>query len=140
MTSQTATSNVINLQAARERFRPQEVGMENYHNRRIEDRLQSRERLFIQITGGMDQRLVGKTMSCKAVDISASGMKIQTPQNIPAGSRIDLWVDIPTRQGKFFLSSDVRWSTTAEDGHYQLGAMFRETATTDIDEWRQIYR
>lgn len=112
---------------------------DKFEDRRLYPRAQSTERLFVQIVACDDHDLIGTTVSCNALDVSASGLAIETGSNIPDGCRLDIWVDIASRPGKFFLSSDVVWSQTSSDGLCQLGVVLREGATTDIDEWRYAH-
>ena len=57
-----------------------------------------------------DPDLVGTTISCSAVDVSAGGLKVTADRFVSAGCELDLWIDIRSRPGKFFLTRDVRWS------------------------------
>lgn len=106
-------------------------------------RARSDDRLFAQIVACEDQpNLVGSTISCSAVDVSAGGIRLKSLEYIPKGSQLDLWVDINSRPGKFFLTSDVRWISEHNDSQYsyQLGVELHEGAATDIEEWRQIHQ
>jgi hypothetical protein len=131
-------SKMMSLQDARNLYRRiGEVKMDDeYEDRRRDARAHSVERLFVQIVACDDHELVGTTVSCNALDVSASGLALETGSSIPDGCRLDIWVDIASRPGKFFLSSDVKWSQTSSDGTCQLGVELREGATTDIEEWR----
>jgi len=111
--------------------------------KRRHKRMASKDKLFAQIVA-CERRpsLVGSTISCIAVDVSAGGMRIRSYEYIPEGTQLDLWVDIHSRPGKFFLTSDVRWIADKSDSHhsYQLGVALHEGAATDFEEWRQIYQ
>ena len=107
--------------------------------RRRNFRHESNERLFVQIVACNESSLVGTTVSCQAIDVSAGGLQIETGSHIPDGCRLDIWVDIATRPGKFFLTSDVRWSRMTDDGICLLGVELHEGATTDIEDWRKSY-
>ena len=103
----------------------------------------SKDKLFVQIVACEDRPiLVGSTVSCIAVDVSAGGIGIRSYKYIPKGSQLDLWVDIHSRPGKFFLTSDVRWIADKSDSHhsYQLGVALYDGAATDLEEWRQIHQ
>lgn len=111
--------------------------MNEQSERRRDARHDANERLFVQIVACKQSSLVGTTVSCQAIDISAGGLKIETGSNIPNGCRLDIWVDIVSRPGKFFLTSDVRWSRMTDEGLCLLGVELHEGATTDIEEWRR---
>lgn len=104
--------------------------------RRIEVRSMSGERLFAQVTACDSQDLVGTTFSCSALDVSAGGLRIESDATIPEGSKLDLWVDSSYRPGKYFLTSDVRWSESSANGGCSMGIELLESPTTDIDQWR----
>lgn len=106
-------------------------------------RISSNDRLFAQIVACEEQPdLVGATISCIALEVSAHGIKIKSYEYIPKGSQLDLWVDINSRPGKFFLTSDVRWVTKNTDAlyTYQLGVELHEGAATDFEEWMHIHQ
>ncbi len=105
--------------------------------RRIEVRRNSSERLFVQITACDEQHLIGATFSCKALDVSIGGLRILSEAPIPDGSKLDLWVDSSRRPGKYFLTSDVRWSHEEKNGECSIGVELLESPTTDIQQWRQ---
>ena len=105
---------------------------------RGETRRASYERLFVQVVECADRNLIGMTVSCDSVDVSAGGLRVFSDTHIPEGSQVDLWIDVNAGPGKFFLTSDIRWSTTTGDGGYQFGAKLRDGAATDISEWRAL--
>ncbi len=139
-------SKIIDFNAAKER-------MEHDGNMRMKtsrpecrrhQRTHSNDRLFVQIVACDEQpELVGNTISCCAADISAGGLRIKSYEYIPCGSQLDLWIDSNSRPGKFFLCSEVRWINPMADDpayRYQLGVELHDGPTTDIEEWRHIYR
>jgi hypothetical protein len=97
------------------------------------------ERLFIQVTDCANADKIGTTVSCHSTQLSASGMTISADVHIPAGSLVDLWVSISALPGKFFLSADVRWSSLADNGLYQLGVEFIDGDATDTPAWRALH-
>ena len=106
------------------------------HEQRKEFRRGSNERLFLQVVQSEDQDLVGTTISCIALNVSAGGLMVTCDQRIPEGCFIDLWIDDSARPGKFFLSSEVRWASKNEAGEFQIGVALLDGAATDIEEWR----
>ena len=140
MTTSLLMSKIIDIGAARRRRERQEDNM-NKHDRekRREFRRNSNNRLFVQIVNSDDPDLVGTTISCATIDISASGLRIRTDSLIPASSQLDIWVDNNAGPGKFFLSSEVKWAKIREDG-FEVGVELHDGAATDIDQWRQLQR
>ena len=131
-------SKVIDISVARRRRAERDMSMDNTgHEKRKESRRSSSERLFVQIVKSHDQDLVGTTISCRALDVSANGIRIQTATPIPTGCHLDLWVDNSAGPGKFFLSSEVRWARIQDDS-CEAGVLLHDGAATDIAEWRQL--
>lgn len=142
MTTSLLLSKIIDLNDARRQRAERQVSraMTDTHERREAYRRDSSDRLFVQIVNCADNPdLVGTTVSCSAVDVSAGGLKVSADRFIPAGCELDLWIDIRSRPGKFFLSSDVRWSRQANgSGTCEFGVELHEGVATDITEWRAI--
>lgn len=138
MTTSLLMSKIVDISAARRRRDRRDTTMNQpSHDKRREYRRRSNERLFVQIVRSDDQDLVGTTISCEALDVSANGLRIVTSTMIPAGSHLDLWVDNSAGPGKFFLSSEVRWARIGENG-FEAGVELHAGSATDIAEWRQL--
>ena len=115
----------------------------NSSEKRQHKRIAARDRLFVQVVSCNEQpELVGTTLSCKTMDVSAGGIRIDSSDRIPVGTKLDLWVDVQSRPGKFFLSSDVRWVQESRGilPSYHLGVELQDGAATDIAEWRRIHQ
>jgi|TARA_B110000196_G_C20504004_1_gene368082 hypothetical protein len=124
------TSKTVSLAATRGRRVPNKE-IDDDDNRR-DIRRASSERLFAQVVQSNDNDLVGTTLSCEAIDISANGLKISADRTLSVGCVLDLWVDDSRKPGKFFLSSDVRWSEKNE-----FGVQLHNGSATDIEAWRK---
>lgn len=137
-------NNVIELDIARQRL--QAARAERQHDdKRMHPRLESNDRLFAQIVLCADRpELVGRTLSCRAVNLSVGGIQFRTDAPVPPGTLLDLWVDVANRPGKFFLSGEVRWSrpTVARDGDAEeqfIGVQLKSGAATDFLDWREFH-
>ena len=139
MTTSLLMSKIIDISAARGRRSGRtQVRTMTEQEKRSEQRHPAVERLFVQIVSSDDADLIGTTLSCATLDVSAGGLRIQTTSEIPVGCQLDLWIDNSAGPGKFFLSSDVRWAIQVETG-YQAGVELHEGAATDIAAWRSQY-
>ena len=136
MTSSLLLSTIINLSNARNRQSIDKPMANGRYEQRQETRHDSSERLFLQVVQSTNPDLVGITLSCTTIDVSPNGLQISCSQEIPVGCVIDLWVDDSARPGKFFLSSEVRWSREKQAGNFHVGVQLLEGAATDIQEWR----
>jgi hypothetical protein len=107
-------TNVIELNSARDRLRNRPSRSRD--DKRMHARIESDDRLFVQVVlSAADPDLVGTTVSCTAINLSVGGIQFRTDTVIPTGALLDLWVDIRSRPGKFFLAGEVRWTRPAND-------------------------
>lgn len=133
------TDNIIEFNKAR-------VKRLSTNDKRIHPRLESDDRLFTQVVLAADEpELVGATLSCTAVNMSLGGIQFKTTQSVPVGTLLDLWVDVSSRPGKFFLAGEVRWSrpTMEQDENgvelHFVGVQLKSGAATDITDWRDFH-
>jgi len=133
-------NNIIQFNTARAR------APVNSNDNRVHPRLVSDDRLFTQVVlSADDPELVGTTLSCTAVNLSVGGIQFRTNAPVPTGSLLDLWVDVSSRPGKFFLAGEVRWSRPTEVGEsddgceWFVGVQLKSGAATDIVDWRDYH-
>lgn len=133
------SNNVIQFNSTRSKVAA------NSRDKRIHPRLQSDDRLFTQVVLSADNPdLVGTTLSCTAVNLSVGGIQFRTDAPVPTGSLLDLWVDVSSRPGKFFLAGEVRWSRPtavddADTSEWFVGVQLKSGAATDIIDWRDYH-
>jgi len=135
-------NNVIQLNSARERLRSRPSRTRD--DKRMHPRQESDDRLFVQVVlSAADPELVGTTLSCHAINLSVGGIQFKTDAAIPSGALLDLWVDIRSRPGKFFLAGEVRWARPMDehDGtdSWLVGVQLKSGAATDILDWRDFH-
>jgi Tfp pilus assembly protein PilZ len=133
-----ASDNIIELATARSAARNSD--------KRVHPRLKSDDRLFTQVVLSADEpQLVGTTLSCTAVNLSVGGIQFRTGAEIPTGALLDLWVDVASRPGKFFLAGEVRWCRPTGDTNdkgrdeWLIGVQLKSGAATDIVDWRDFH-
>ena len=133
------TTNIIQLDAARSRTR-------RSSDKRMHPRMDSDDRLFSQVVLSADEPdMVGTTLSCTAVNLSVGGIQFRTTAPDPTGSLLDLWVDVSSRPGKFFLAGEVRWSRPTGESdingaeQWFVGVQLKSGAATDIIDWRDFH-
>jgi len=109
------------------------------NERRQHSRLDRDEKLFLQVTRcDEDEDLVGTTVLCETIDVSANGLKLHTRKEVVVGVELDLWVNIDGRAGKFFLTGTVKWSRPEAGGHCS-GIEVLERENTDIRGWHELF-
>ena len=141
----TDKGNVIELTSARSRLRAK-GSTHSANDNRVHGRMDSDDRLFVQVVlSADDPDLVGATLSCNAVNLSIGGIQFRTDAEIATGSLLDLWVDISSRPGKFFLAGEVRWSRPTGQSDFEgndewfIGVQLKSGAATDILDWRDFH-
>lgn len=132
-------SNIVEFASARSRTA-------SAQDKRVHPRLESDDRLFTQVVlSSEDPDLVGTTLSCTAINLSIGGIQFRTSSPVPTGSLLDLWVDVSSRPGKFFLAGEVRWSrpsgtaSVTGDEEWFVGVQLKSGAATDITDWRDYH-
>ncbi len=145
----TRADNVIELNSVRERMRNRGVGLPGSAPRpsrlrdekRMHARVESDDRLFVQVVlAAADPDLVGTTVSCTAMNLSVGGIQFRTNTSLPQGTLLDLWVDVRSRPGKFFLAGEVRWVRPMPEGEeWAVGVQLKSGAATDILDWREYH-
>jgi hypothetical protein len=145
MSASLLLSKIIDFNDAKQSRRAKRVIRMNANGteKREYRRTRSKDRMFVQVVSCEENPdLVGTTLSCNALDVSVGGIRINAYDHIPVGSRLDLWVDINSRPGKFFLTSDVRWveNTKHTTASYEIGVELQDGTATDIQEWRHIHQ
>jgi Tfp pilus assembly protein PilZ len=133
------TDNIIQFNRAR-------VRRMSTNDKRVHPRIESDDRLFAQVVlAADDPDLVGSTLSCTAVNMSVGGIQFKTTEAVPVGTLLDLWVDVASRPGKFFLAGEVRWSRPTQESDangtelYFIGVQLKSGAATDILDWRDFH-
>jgi len=70
-----------------------------------------------------DTNLVGSTFKCTALNSSLSGIKIESSEEIPSGSRLDMWLYAESESDKLNLKGSVLWINQMSKNNdvYHLG-------------------
>lgn len=136
-----AVSNVVDLSAVRLQRGMAPMQLRRVvRDRRRHLRSESRDRLFAQLVAAQDHpELVGTTLTGIADNVSVGGLQFTTDRDLPIGALLDLWVDIHSRPGKFFLTGEVRWTRDNEDGAWYVGVQLNPGTATDIEEWERYH-
>lgn len=109
--------------------------------RRKHERLARDERLFIQFAEvPAAPALQGHTESTRCCDVSAGGLCLGLSRPVPRDSRVELWVSIEGREGKYYLSGHVAWCAY-KPGHerYEIGVSLHAARGTDFARWARLF-
>ena len=129
--------NVVVLSVVREH-------MKQYHRHtngggRGTVRFDCDERAFVQLTQCIDNsRLDFHAMiPCRVLNISSSGVQIESKEPITSGVLLELWIELESYRGRFFLTGKVRWSQERNENgkRWLIGVQLIETNDSDYGEW-----
>ena len=114
--------------------------MSKPQNQRKNNRYARQDQLMAQVTSQMYSADTDKaTWQAKTLDISKRGIRILGTNSLPIGSTVDLWVEIAGLKGKFYLNSEVRWSSVDDRLGYIMGVELREGLGSDISHWERLF-
>lgn len=102
-------------------------------DRRAFGRLDRVHKLFMQVIddgSGGESRL----LRCTCENVSAAGIAITLVESVPAGARVELWINVDDRDQRFLLGGVVRWCRPAV--HRCLHEIGLELTDGPIDELR----
>ncbi len=109
-------------------------------DRRMDVRGAREERLFVKVGNCPENPdLKGTTIGCITLDVSSSGLQLSVSQLIPAGTELELWVDVKGVPGKFLLSGEVRWCR-GENDKFACGIELHDAGeTSDLSDWQDLF-
>ncbi|MDH5424849.1 MAG: PilZ domain-containing protein [Gammaproteobacteria bacterium] len=114
--------------------------MLNAHNKRKASRYARQDRVMAQVMASIQpDDTAKKSWPAKTLDISKRGLRILGSDSLPIGAVVDLWVEIAGLKGKFYLSSEVRWSRVDDRLGPIMGVELREGLGSDIGHWQRLF-
>lgn len=87
-------------------------------------------------------KLLGKTFICSAVDVSKSGVQINSEQPIAIKSVLDLSITIKDSKREYLLTGNVKWCKPTTGISHSIGIQLKTRAgtVTDLDEWKTLIK
>lgn len=115
--------------------------MARSEERRHRTRLLRDEHVVVKITASPESpALVGISVQCSTVDISAEGLRLLLECPLVAGSHLALEVDMSDSGEKYFLGGKVAWSRETEAaGIYLVGVQLLDDAVFQLERWRGLF-
>lgn len=105
-----------------------------YNRRRSRD-----ERLLIQIVSAdAAPELAGATLPARTCDVSSGGLGLWLERELAVGARLELWVNVTSVPGKFFLCGEVRWSRYVTPD-YLHGIQLMSVPGDDLARWQRCF-
>ena len=95
-----------------------------------------RGKLFAQLVlCDADASLIGRTWACRSVRVSPASIEFLCERALPEGSLVDLWVDLASSPGKYYLSGQVTQSRPGHADRFLVRVELEGGAATDYDAW-----
>ncbi|MBL4867573.1 MAG: PilZ domain-containing protein [Pseudomonadales bacterium] len=113
--------------------------MSDDDDRRVGVRHIRQEVVHVEIVSTSHDRLdMGEVISCATVDVSSTGLQITMDHRLPEGAILDLCVELKGIPKQFFLTAEVRWNQTVNEG-VRVGFKIFDGEQTDIDTWTGLF-
>ncbi|TGD74721.1 PilZ domain-containing protein [Mangrovimicrobium sediminis] len=112
----------------------------DFLNRRKHERFSTAQALFIEVEGRSGGRESDNmVLRCEAVDISVGGLRIEVPEAIPAGARLNIAVPFGDWKDNLELAGKAMWCRPAEGcPGYWVGLQLEDACREDMERWCQV--
>lgn len=106
--------------------------------RRSEPRLSCQERLFVRVVSSCPNvSLEGKTILCSTDDLSAGGLRLRLEEDVPVGTRLQVWIKIADYSGTFLFNGIIRWVRAQSATVFLAGIQLQEEEGDDVLDWER---
>lgn len=113
--------------------------MTDISERRGDIRGAREERLFVKVLSANNTDNVDPLIISGATeDVSANGLSLMLSENIPAKTRLELWVEIKGCPGKFLLIGQVRWCRPHGE-EFNCGIELIDEGVSDFADWQDLF-
>ncbi|MCK5336445.1 MAG: PilZ domain-containing protein [Gammaproteobacteria bacterium] len=87
-------------------------------------------------------RVLGKTFACSAVDVSKSGLQINSEHPLAIKSVLDLSITVKDSNRNYLVTGDVKWCKPTTGFAHAIGIQLktRSGTTTDLDDWKTLIK
>lgn len=97
------------------------------------------ERLFVKVVSSNTASDTDSLIISGATeDVSSSGLSLLVSENLPEGTRLELWVEIKGCLGKFLLTGLVRWCRPRA-GEFSCGIELIDEGISDLADWQDLF-
>lgn len=109
----------------------------DYTDRRQHDRIDVVQAIFIEVVGrGSRRESDNPILRCETVDISVGGLKIFVPEEITAGSHLNLAVPMDDWKQNLELQGEAMWCRPAEGREgYWVGLQLWDASREEMERW-----
>ena len=109
----------------------------DYTDRRKHPRVDVERAIYIEVVQpGSRSEAHNTVLRCETVDVSVAGLRIWVPENVPAGSKLNIAVPMEEWKENLELVGKVMWSRPAEtQSGYWLGLELEDSSREDMEKW-----
>ena len=108
-------------------------------DRRSHARLDRVHKVFVQVVDA-EQQPTGPLLRCTCENVSATGIGLTLIEPVPAGSQVELWVNVDDVEARFLLGGVVRWCRPAVHRClYEIGIELTRGAGEEFDRWVELW-
>jgi len=115
----------------------------NINERRVDPRYLVNEQFQVKILFSSDDpRVLGKTFSCSAIDVSKSGVQVSSEQPIAVKSVLDLSIKINGSEKEYLVTGDVKWCRPGTGITHNVGIQLKKRSgtPTDLTDWKSLVK
>lgn len=115
----------------------------NIQDRRLDPRYLVNDQFQVKILFSSDDpRMLGKTFSCSAVDISKSGVQVSSEQALAVKSVLDLSIKVNGSNKEYLVTGDVKWCRSGTGITHHVGIQLKKRAgtPTDLADWKSLVK
>lgn len=106
-------------------------------DKRRHPRLMREETLSVRPMGEPGDALQD-AVYCSTLDMSASGLRLQTEVDWPEGQQLDIWIALLDELGTYHLHGQLNWIRAAADGGYLAGVEVLNDSE-DLRAWQELF-
>lgn len=109
----------------------------DYNDRRKHPRVEVERAIYIEVVQpGRRSEAHNTVLRCETVDVSVAGLRIWVPENVPAGSKLNIAVPMNEWKENLELIGKVMWSRPAENqSGFWLGLELEDSSREDMEKW-----
>lgn len=88
-------------------------------------------------------KALGRSFDCSTIDVSKSGLQINSHEPFIVNSVLDLSVSVKDSEKEFLLTGNVQWCKPSNGGiAHRVGIKLKARAgnPTDLDRWKQLIK
>ena len=89
-----------------------------------------------------DPRMLGKTFTCSTVDVSKSGVQVNSEQPLAVKSVLDLSIKVNGSDKEYLVTGDVKWCKPSAGISHAVGIQLKKRSgtPTDLADWKSLVK